>query len=211
MVVVALVVVGALVMHAQDREAPENGEDSMLEEEETVFFSINGVNYTYEFARQEYNLLHAQAREQLTLEEFADEILIPKLLLLDSARELGYEANETEIDETLRFIETTLAAQDTTFEEYLTQINLTVEDWREKKAEELMIEALIESEISPGVEVRDEDIRDAYEEFGLEEQDVTYAEAEADLRAFLTAQFESDAVQFYLDLLRRRADIVFYT
>lgn len=125
-------------------------------------------------------------------------ILIEKQLILDEGRRLGIEIEDAGIKETIEAIKKDVSRDDPTMD--MVGKNEAFKKWEEDFEKNLLIRIIVESVISPNVEVTEDEAADYYKEHAEE-----FARDE-EIRALqITIRTEEEAVQL-LDLIKKGED-----
>lgn len=181
---------------------------------------VNGIEISREDfnAELDYNIaMYQQQGQELTAEELNDlkefvlDTMINTALLLEAARNAGFDADTVNVDEEIAEIKGQFE-DDAEFEAALEAEGLTLEFYREIITEYLMVQSLFEKELDfESIEVSEEEVNEMleffWEMYGEQGADLD----EDELKAYFTADIRESKIDEmigkFIDDLRAASNI----
>ena len=168
---------------------------------------VNGEIITSQQLDEQYNQLPDQYKMFITKEDFLDQMINVKLLLLE-AKKQEIAVTETEIEEELNTIKKQVETEEE-FNDMLKQSNTNLEELKKRINDQLIINKLLNETVISKIDIRDSQIGEYYEknEEYFKENNVIYDEAKEQIEQMLLSDLSNTAIQIYINQLRSGAVI----
>lgn len=157
--------------------------------------TVNGEPIYDSDINDELKTIPDGGRNLITNDDVLD-FLIEKRLLLQQANKLGIILSEEDKAELFLLREN----------EYEV-FNVTIEDYRERLVEDILIEELLVRNLQDAFVLRHEDVQTVYTQ-KYEPQGIAFEDVEEEIVDFLTEQHQFRERQAYVNLLREEADVI---
>lgn len=208
LIVVAIVVFAAVAF--KDLFSSKNNNSIANSNLDKTYMTVNGKNFTYAEVQAQYNQLNPQLQQQVSMQDFATSLVVPRELLLEQAHKEISGVNETLVNDTLSQIETQLQAQNQTLQAYLAATGQSMEQLRQQIIDQSLIEQLVDKNINSKINVTESEMRNFYEQNNLSAQNLTYNDTKPDIKNAIISQKQQQALQLYIQQLEASADIQYY-
>ncbi len=204
-VVVLLVVAGASYMIFL-----KNGQEGSSDSE--VVATVNGEKITlddFETQLEQTRQMSLQQGMQPDEEELKTQVvddMINRVLLEQEAEKEGVTVTEEEVEEEISAIIESIGGRET-FEQELSNLNLSEEALRENIEKEILINKYLTTHIPQDGTVTEEEMRALYDEVGEGQDLPAFEELQEELRSEVLRRKQSEIVEDLVSSLREKADI----
>ncbi|WP_171016757.1 SurA N-terminal domain-containing protein [Pseudalkalibacillus caeni] len=132
--------------------------------------------------------------------------LVDKALLLQEAKDKGYEATDEEIETELEQIKAQFG-DDKKFEEALAKQNVTVEELKDQYKDVVVVDKFVKKEVGEQ-KVTEEEMKQFYEDFSKDAENAPkYDETKGQIKDYLKQQKTQQEVAKIIEKLKENADI----
>lgn len=167
---------------------------------------VNGKIITKQDIDATLKTMPAALRSRMTYESILNQTIMNKLLL-EEAKKFDLIAKDSEVKKALDDSISLAKLTKQEFENYLTEQNLTMKDMEEFYKLHLSIENLIQKEIRPNVKISDEEVIEFYENNSEALENVSFKDAEEELRQFLENEALRKSLADYVTNLMSTSNI----
>ncbi len=177
-----------------------------LKPEQTIA-EVNGEIITKQQLEDQYSQLPDQYKLFLTEDAFLDQMINVELLLQEAEKQ-GIVISEEEIEAELTDIKKQAPTEEA-FEELLGQSNIELPEFKKQLSEQLTINKLLNETVTSKIKITDSKIEEYYDnnkEFF--EGEVSYNEAEEQIRQILSDELSNNAIGIYINQLRSDSTII---
>jgi len=199
-----VLLVALLFLFQRDPSLPSNP-DTMTAGRQLLSgeISVGAVTLTKAEAEQQYQKIPDYVKEQLSEEQFAEQ-LINKELLLSQAEKEGISISEQETDQALQQFLDAYNLTEAQFEQTLD--GMTLDDVKADYMQRLTVSKLVEQHVNLGVEVSDAEVDAAMKSLGDDiGQDVEVFRDKIKMQ--LQAQKQAELAKAYINQLRGDAHL----
>ncbi len=182
-----------------------------LDDSNTKNFSkivIDGRVFSYDDIKREYDILPFVLRQQMSFDSYVNDFFIPRTLLLVDAEKNNIVVSDEEINKSLEDLKQALLQQNSSLDEYLSNNNLTFDEFLSRIKEDLLVQKDIEL-VTSNITVSDDELRQVYDAFNLSSKNVTFEQAKNDLYNFVLNDKKNKFLQTYISQLKEKYGVKF--
>ncbi len=169
---------------------------------------INGKVYDKNYLEKEYNIIPDVLKQQVSFEDYIKSFFVPRTLLMLDAEKNNITVSDEEILKSLEDLNNTFLQQNTSVEEYLEKINLTLDEFKNRLKQDLIVQKEVDF-VTKNINVSDEEIRAVYDSLNLSSKNITFEKAKNDLYNLILSDKKSKFLQTYIKQLENEYNVKF--
>lgn len=148
-------------------------------------------------------------QQDLSIGEFFNETYAPRTMLLLEAEAIGVTVTEEEVDAWITVINSSLKSRNSTFESYLEDLDVTMDQLRRDIYESTLLDKVLEKLVAREVVVTAEEVREAYDAAGYEALGISLEEARNEIGPMILREKQDAHLRGIVEELRERYDVTF--
>ena len=169
---------------------------------------INGKVYDKNYLEREYNIIPDVLKQQVSFEDYIKSFFVPRTLLMLDAEKNNITVSDEEILKSLKDLNDTFLQQNTSVEEYIQSVGLTLDEFKNRLKQDLIVQKEVDF-VTKNINVSDEEIRAVYESLNLSSKNITFEKAKNDLYNLILSDKKSKFLQTYIKQLENEYNVKF--